>query len=191
MSWLRKHGARHDQTTPYATTEDFRQVFTDNLDGLYRLALLLTGDTEKAEQCFVQGIEDCVDSNLVFKEWALAWAKRAIVQNAVRSVQPSPKDKESPVAGVAKSNPDLPEFVLPHFNLSSVLTFETFERFVFVLSVLDRYSEQECAALLGCSVEDVRKARNRALEQFMKSGPMASAEHGPSGETETCVSFRM
>jgi hypothetical protein len=40
-----------------------------------------------------------------------------------------------------------------------------FERFVFVMLVLENYSEHECSVLLGCSRRDVIAARIRALQQ--------------------------
>jgi len=36
----------------YATSDDFRKLFTEDMEGLHLLAYLLTGDQEKAEQCF-------------------------------------------------------------------------------------------------------------------------------------------
>jgi DNA-directed RNA polymerase specialized sigma24 family protein len=39
-----------------------------------------------------------------------------------------------------------------------------FERFTVMLSVWEEYSDQGCSELLGCSAEDVRAARTRALE---------------------------
>lgn len=51
----------------YATSDDFRKVLTEGLVGLYLLPYLLTGSLEKAERCFVTGIEDVVKSNTVFK----------------------------------------------------------------------------------------------------------------------------
>ena len=52
------------------------------------------------------------------------------------------------------------------FELYRVLALENFERFVFVISVLERYSDQECALLLGCSIQDIRETRVRALEHI-------------------------
>ena len=54
----------------HATSEDFRKLFTEDMTGLYLLSLLLTANHEKAEQCFVAGVEDTVKGNPVFKEWA-------------------------------------------------------------------------------------------------------------------------
>jgi hypothetical protein len=73
---------RKYETDQYASREDFRRIFTEDLDGLYQLSFLLTRDPQKAEQCFVGGLEDCLAGNPVFREWARSWAKRAIVQNA-------------------------------------------------------------------------------------------------------------
>ena len=47
--------------TPYASSTDFRQVFDEDMKALYLLSFLLTADREKAEQCFVSGLEDAVN----------------------------------------------------------------------------------------------------------------------------------
>ncbi len=54
----------------YASSDDFRRVFHEEADSLYRLAFLLTADHEKAQQCFVSGLEDSVNGSAVFKDWA-------------------------------------------------------------------------------------------------------------------------
>ena len=50
-----------------------------------------------------------------------------------------------------------------------MLALEPFERFVFVMSVLERYSDKECALLLGCLALDVRQARANGLEKLANS----------------------
>src|SRR3981081_3494091 len=77
--------------TPYASSGDFHRIFHEEKDGLYRLAFLLTADHEKAQQCFVSGLEDSVRENSVFQEWARSWARRAIIQCAVRGIKPGPR----------------------------------------------------------------------------------------------------
>ena len=52
----RKH-ARNDGQ--YATAADFKQIFTEDINSLYLLSLLLTGSPEKAEKCFVEFIAPC------------------------------------------------------------------------------------------------------------------------------------
>src|SRR5258708_35297021 len=76
-----------------ASTDDFRRIFDENMSSLYLLAFLLTADHGRAEQCFVSGLEDAVGSNPVFKEWAHSWARRVIIQNAVRLIKLRPDDR--------------------------------------------------------------------------------------------------
>src|SRR2546430_12503376 len=79
----------------HATSEDFRKLFTEDMTGLYLLSLLLTANHEKAEQCFVAGVEDTVKGNPVFKEWAHSWAKRTIVNNAIKIMSPRSEEHTS------------------------------------------------------------------------------------------------
>ena len=58
------------------------------MNGLYLLSFLLTGDRTIAEQCFVGGLHIAQEGNQVFKEWAESWARRAIIQNAIRMIRP-------------------------------------------------------------------------------------------------------
>ena len=41
-----------------------------------------------------------------------------------------------------------------------------FERFVFVLSVFERFSDQDCSLLLNCSRREVAAGRNCALRRI-------------------------
>jgi DNA-directed RNA polymerase specialized sigma24 family protein len=50
-------------------------------------------------------------------------------------------------------------------RLSTLMGLAPFERFVFVMSVLEGYSDQECSILLDCTRKDVAEARIRALQQ--------------------------
>jgi hypothetical protein len=52
-------------------------------------------------------------------------------------------------------------------ELDRVLALRQFERFVFVMSVLEPYTEDTCTRLLGCSLQDIREARVWALEQLV------------------------
>src|SRR5437899_10530307 len=76
----------------YATTDDFRRIYDENMSSLYLLAFLLTADHRSAERCFVSGLEDAVGGNPVFKEWAHSWARRVIIQNAVSLIKLRPGD---------------------------------------------------------------------------------------------------
>jgi len=156
---------------PYATKADFGQIFHEDMSELYLLSFLLTGDREKAEQCFVFGLEDAVEGSPVFKEWARSWARRAIIQNAVRVINPWPVEgngrSRSPSINSASINGNgkAPISELPA-EIAAVLRLAPFERFVYVMTVLERYSDQECSVLLGCARRDVLAARTRALQQL-------------------------
>ena len=54
---------------------------------------------------------------------------------------------------------------------------EDYERFVFVMSVLEHYSEHDCALLLGSSVAEVREAHTRALNDLAHSPHMDRSQN--------------
>ena len=175
MKELARDQIRRNEPNAFATREDFAEVFREDMDGLYQLSFLLTGDHKKAEECFVAGIEDCVRENRVFREWARSWAKRIIVENAIRELKPRPSlsshSHSSPILSHRKQSSDSGG----HFDLEPVLGLEDFERFVFVMSVLENYSHHECALLLGCSVREIREGRLHALAKLASSGQVDAA----------------
>jgi DNA-directed RNA polymerase specialized sigma24 family protein len=167
MSYQRPIRTGKDSANEYATREDFCRVFTENLNGLYQLSYLLTGDDEKAQQCFVAGLEQSVKANHVFKDWARSWAKRAIIKNAIRALQPQAADSDSSLpASVVSEKNKLRIIRDGHLEIDSVLALEDFERFVFVMTVLERYSDHDSALLIGCSIAEIRAARICALEEI-------------------------
>lgn len=162
--------AKHiTRSTRYASTADFRRIFDKDMNGLYLLSLLLTGDREQAEQCFVSGLEDAVKGNPVFKEWARSWARRVIIKNAGRLIYPRPVERNgrSSSASVNSNGKTLP--AEPQLQIAAVLGLEPFDRFVYVITVLEQYSDQDCSVLLGCARRDVLAARVRALQQIGRS----------------------
>ena len=176
----------------YATAADFCRIFGEDMNSLFLLALLLTGDHEKAEQCFVEALENATNRRTVFKEWARPWARRSIVQAAQCMIAPRPRSTNevltSPLVASGKQAPREP------IEIASVLSLEPFDRFVFVMSVLEQYSHHECAILLGTARSEVLKARGRALEQLgrevesrlggdrVRAGVAALADHEPALE---------
>jgi hypothetical protein len=169
-----RNQVRRSEPNPYATREDFIKVFHEDMSGLYQLSFLLTGDHEKAETCFVVGIEDCVKENHVFQEWARSWAKRIIVESAIRELKPRPSPPSCSSATTVFSHTEEPTGSGGHFDVDAVLGLGDFERFVFVMSVLENYSNHECALLLGSSVLEIREARLHALEELAGSGNTVS-----------------
>ncbi len=160
------------ERTTYAVPRDFCRIFSEDMNVLFWFSFLLTADRAKAEQCFVAGFEDCVEKNRVFKEWARSWARRAIIQNAIRVVQPVREQvAEMPRTQVSTTTADVRDF-----PLAAVVGLRPFERFVFVMSVLERYSDQECKTLLGCTLQEVVSARARALESVARFAEMPAPE---------------
>jgi DNA-directed RNA polymerase specialized sigma24 family protein len=163
------HQPEHDQPrkvrtnqVDYATPADFCRVFHDHVDDLYTLSLLLTADGSKAEQCFLSSLEDCLRQRQVFQEWAQSWARRTIVTNAIRIIDPG-RDGAAYASGTAKQNP----------SAAALTSLNPFERFVYVLSVLEKYSDRECSILLACTIRNVVDGRTRALQRFADASTRA------------------
>jgi hypothetical protein len=169
------------KSTPYASSDDFRRVFDQDMNSLYLLLFLLTADRDKAEQCFVAGLEDAVEgSNPVFKEWARSWARRVMIINAVRAINPLPMEENGGASSVpVSSNGKTPP--VGQVEIAAVLALEPFERFVYVMTVLERYSDQDCSLLLGCARRDMVAARTRAFEQIGSAMASHSKQLPPAG----------
>ena len=161
----------------YALPHDFCRIFTEDQTALFLLSLLLTADPEKAEQCFVAGLEDSIHGNPVFKEWARSWSKRVIIKSAIRLISPAPGqiameetrdtlpvfDSRALDSKAFDSNAVAPNF---HGSLTTVRQLAPFERFVFVMSILEGYSMQECSILLNCTRQEVEDALARGLQHL-------------------------
>jgi hypothetical protein len=153
---------KHSSLAPYASSDDFHRIFYEENDSLHRLSFLLTADREKAERCFVSGLEDSVNGGPVFKEWANSWARRTVIQNALRVIKPHPVEEHAPLSFEGGST----TLAVEQVETAPVLQLEPFERFVYVMSVLERYSDLDCSLLLGCDRRDVIAARIRAFQQI-------------------------
>ena len=166
-----------ERATEYASCKDFKQIFTEDMVGLHRLAFLLTADHAKAEQCFVAGLEDSIHGNPVFRQWARAWSKRAIIQTAIKAVGPMPGRLGAfpETADAHWQNGDDVESIA-----AVVASWEPFERFVFVMAVLEGYGLRECAAMLACPVQDVIAAKSLAMQRL--AGQSATEVLSPDRE---------
>jgi hypothetical protein len=145
----------------YATPGDFCAIFSADMDSLYSLALVLTRNHDSAQQCFVAALNDCRFGSAVFPEWARSWSRRMVIKNAIRLLDPLLKD----VDGEAEPGS---EAIAGRMDPSTrpYLQARPFDRFVFVISVLEGFTVRECAALLGSSPREVEQARLRVLQQI-------------------------
>lgn len=168
----------------YASPEDFCAIFRQDMNSLYSLALMLTGSHEAADQCYLAALDDCSTGSAVFSEWARSWSRRAVIKNAIRLVVPVPGN----AAGASESTLD-PIANQMDTSARSVLRLNAFDRFVFVISVLEGYTLRECAALLGSSPREAEQARVRALQQIAGDSRnlIAAPYDGSSHSTQSSV----
>lgn len=147
----------------YVLGSEFCNLFSARMTEFYQLAFLLTADSRLTEECFIAALEDCIRASSVSREWAHTWARRAIVKNAVRIVEDcalhesgseTDRDRSGKIPNVAESG--RPEF-------GAIRTLPVFDRFVFVLSVLERFPIGEVSSLLGRPIKEVHEARIGAL----------------------------
>ena len=163
------------KSTAYATSTDFCRIFTKDMNRLYLLSFLLTADRTNAERCFVEGLDDSQKDNAVFREWAESWARRTIIAKAIRRVHPRPEhpsqerraevasyDSEYAVKG-ATGRPG--PLTMPE-EIEAIAALDAFDRFAFVISVLEGYSDREASLLLNSGVADLVAARSRALQKI-------------------------
>jgi hypothetical protein len=148
-----------ERVIPHPTVTDFCGIFTEDMHSLYLLSFVLTADHDKAEQCFVSGLGECVEGIDAFMEWSRLWARRGIINHAILMMRPAPQDTHHWTVGSVPGASAGPG----HGLFAAVLSLSTFERFVFVLSILEGHSEADCASLLKCSRREVVIARELAL----------------------------
>ena len=150
----------------YATVADFKRIFTEDVNSFYLLSLLLTGNPENAEQCFVEGIGESTKGNHVFKEWARSWARRTIIQSAIRLINPRQRSLTATwTAGGTRVMERVP--IVLHDEVHAILDLAPLDRFVFVMSVLEHYSDNDCSLLLGCTRKEIAPARTRAMQRLV------------------------
>jgi DNA-directed RNA polymerase specialized sigma24 family protein len=169
-------GVQHsrNRANDYATAGEFCQIFSKNMESLYTLALALTADKATAEACLLSALEECKKTASVFRQWAHSWSRLAVIESAIRLVRPLANDVAEEVRVVSD---DVIEKSGPVAAYVSKL--KPFDRFAFVLSVLDRYSVRDCAILLKCRPQEIQRARQRAMEFMAKAGSYIAAPVQP------------
>jgi DNA-directed RNA polymerase specialized sigma24 family protein len=146
----------------YAKHADFCDIFKQDMKPLYLLAFLLTASHKEAEQCFSLTLDEGLKEQAVFKEKARSWVKHRLIENAIEIVSPGSarEGQKRDLWSVAQRETHRA------CEIDAVTKLAPFERFVFVMSILERYSNWDCSLLLGCSVNKVAQARVRALHRL-------------------------
>jgi hypothetical protein len=137
-------------------------ILTQEMHSLYLFSFLLTADNDIAEQCYVCGLGECVEGIGVFMDWVRSWARQTILKHAIRMIMPAPEHMDNlssiSLEGATTSGKN---------NLfAAIVGLSAFERFVFVMSVLEKQSDEDCSMLLGCSRRDVMIARELAFKRL-------------------------
>jgi hypothetical protein len=130
------------------------------MHSLYQLSFLLTANLDKAEQCFVSGMGECEEEIGVFMVRTQGQARRTILKRAIGMIMPTPERADNFSFALLKGSTASGETNL----FDAVLGLNAFERFVYVMSVLEKQSVDDCSTLLRCSRRDVIIARSLALE---------------------------
>jgi hypothetical protein len=85
------------------------------------------------------------------------------------------RSSSAPISSNGKTQP------VEQVEIAAVLALEPFERFVYVMTVLECYSDQDCSLLLSCARREVVAARTRALEQIGSAMTSHSKQLPPAG----------
>ena len=149
-----------DPLQEYEGGTDYVEIFIDQMNCLYLLSFLLAANMQVAEKCFSRSLDEYVASAWGFVEWAKQYGRHAVLRHAVRIIKPKPKQPYSSTF----HRYAWPLFSAAHQPFAAITSLSAFERFVFVMSVIEGLSQDECAALLNCGVEDVIIGRELARE---------------------------
>lgn len=171
-----------DRVTKYAGGADYCRIFEEQMHSLYLLAFLLTADAEKAEKCFVDGLAECVEGSAVCIEGPHSWARRSIIMHAIQMIKPVQGQGAS---GFSIS--DAPPTSGRIDPFAAIVSLCAFERFVFVMSILEGHPVEECQSILRCSRQDVEIARKvanfraaRAAVRFNRASEAPTVSTAPS-----------
>ncbi|MCU1284966.1 MAG: sigma-24, subfamily [Acidobacteriales bacterium] len=135
------------------------EVIRTQLESLYVLAYMLTASRELAERTLVSAVDHilCDDS---FDTDLCSWNIRIVALNAVSALRVETDDDELDTWSAEDSNPELADLI------NAVTGLAAMERCVFVLSVLERFADMECAILLDSNVEEIVETRISALQHL-------------------------
>lgn len=141
------------------TAADVAEAWLDEITDLYLLCFLLTSDKMLAEQCFSEAMDDYLRSpTAALGNWARGQGRASVIGRAVQLIRPLPKQ--------VQSWPFLPGTTpllsAVHQPFSAITSLGAFDRFVFVLSVIEGESDEACATMLECELAQIERSRDLA-----------------------------
>lgn len=149
------------------TGAQFVTSLNEEMHRLYRLSVLLTADREIAEQCFIAAMDDYLEKDGAFIEWAHLEARLGICRHAIRMLAPEPKLNDGWECERLRRTSEASQ----RDAFSVIFALGQFERFVFVMSVIEGHSDGDCAALLHCTQRDILMARLVAVTSLGNMDP--------------------
>lgn len=171
----------------HVSSAEFCQIFVEEMTSLYKLAFFLTTNHERAKQCVLAALESSLSESNVHIQWGRLWSKRAVIKSAVAMTF-------IPLAANVEKRDDWEEAEfesLPGTVINAVTRLSPLERFVFVLSVMERLSLRECSVLLSCPLGCVLEAQVRALRNLptfdLEQKEKVEVVRIPSGYVDTSV----
>src|SRR5262249_44005179 len=138
---LKVERKQESEPDAFASPADFCRIFKEEMKRLYLLAFMLTANHVKAEECFLAALSEAGKASSVFRELATSWSRRLIIAHAIRLTAPT---GPWPV-GARDPWHDREDHSSATDVINRVTRLRPLERFVFVLSVLERYGDVECA----------------------------------------------
>lgn len=162
----------------YATAEAFTALFRAEMSCMFHVAFLLTANLVSAEECFIAALDDCVRKDSVFLECAPAYARYAVIRRATKAI--SDRLQESPRSDTGQS-----ETPTGPYKSDPLFLLPVFERAVFILCLLERFSDKQASLLLGATPEAVRRARIHGVERLGQR-PLHVPEEKNCGSTPRC-----
>jgi hypothetical protein len=159
-----------EERAPYPTVADFLRTFNEEMHSLYLLSFLLTADHDKAERCLVSAMGECMEGSFGFMDGARSRTRAVVIRHAIQMIEPAPEHTDYVSFISLKIWATQPE----NNPFAPILLLDAFERFVFVMSILEEQSDEECAILLRCSRRDVVMARLLALKRQSSSDALAA-----------------
>jgi len=186
MSWFHSSTAPVDARN-HASPAEVVACFQDQRNALGRLAFLITGNQETADQAVLQASEITLQGNSPFRDWLLEWAKAATIASAIshgaeaiRVREAAYKDQrcvhvEHLSQGDAEERAASLDLILGTDAETLIAELDPLCRAVLVLRVAIRSSIQDCALRLNVSRAAVLGANCHAMT-WLHDGHVKAAE---------------
>lgn len=174
------NSAQYDSLqSEYVGVAKYGTIFIDQMNCLYLLAFLVTADRRIAERCFTRALDEYVESRGGFLDWAGKDGRLAVLRHAIQAIKPIARQDYSWVLSDVAG----PMFSTTYQPFASITSLSAFERFIFVMATIEGLSEEDCAGLLDCSVQEVAFGRELARRIVA----LADTPFDMSGEDDVVV----